>query len=105
MRRLNSVKSPAILIAAMLAFIGGASAAPIDIDIGSVTICDCRGGCRLITTCLGKYCIRETRCGDCEFKANCRTIEQSQLNKSGEKVCLYRRGDACVTRVKGFARR
>jgi hypothetical protein len=101
MRRLNSVESPAILIAAMLSFTGGASAqAPkYDLEIGApFNICDCRGACRLVTTCLGNYCIQETRCGDCEVKVNCTNVK---IDKPEEKVCLYGKGKG----VKTFRRR
>jgi hypothetical protein len=112
MPRLNGVKSrnkfnvaTAVLIAAMLAFVGDASAAPkIDLEIGpAFNICECRGACRLVTTCLANYCIQETRCGDCEVKTNCENVKQGR--RSEEKLCLQRKGDACVTRVKTYRRR
>jgi hypothetical protein len=91
----------AVLIAAMLAFVGDASAAPKwDIEIGPGSICECRGGCRVVTTCLAQYCIQETRCSDCEITFNCERI--TQRSKPEEKLCLYRRGNACVTRVKTY---
>src|SRR4051794_37855836 len=81
MTRLNSVKSrtklvvaAAVLSAAMLAFVGDASAQQ---DTGSgtdVKMCECRGSCRLVKMCLANYCYTETVCDDC---ANCHASQVS----------------------------
>ena len=95
----------AVLIAAMLAFVGDASAAKNDIDMGDVTVCTCRGACRVVTTCLGNYCIKETRCGDCEVVTNCKPAsEVRERSKPKEKLCLYHKDNACVTRVRTDSR-
>jgi hypothetical protein len=90
----------AVLIAAMLAFVGDASAAKNDIDMGEVTVCTCHGACRVVTTCLGNYCIKETRCGDCEVCTPAKEVEAREKSKPKGKLCLYQKDNACVTRVR-----
>jgi hypothetical protein len=134
MRRLFSVKSrtkfvvaAAVLSAAMLAFIGDASAETKDAgtDTGTVIkMCECRGSCRLVTMCLGNYCYTETVCDEC---ANCHKaratvteaprkvyrmgVRQSSASavrarvRKGQQLCLYRRGTTCVTHVTTYRRR
>ncbi len=109
MRRLNSVKSrrklvvaAAVLSAAMLAFVGDASAQQ---ETGSGTVvhmCVCRGSCRLVTMCLVNYCYSETVCDDC---ANCHASQVRASMRKAQKLCLYRKGTACVTHVTTRRRR
>src|SRR5215204_5182689 len=104
MRRLTSVNSQvfaAAVLSSMLAFVADASAK----DTGNVVkMCVCRGSCRLVTMCLGTYCYTETVCEDC---ANCRSsrVVSSARSSQGQKLCLYRKGPACVTHVTTRLRR
>jgi hypothetical protein len=109
MRRLNSVKSrtkfvvaAAVLSAAMLAFVGDASAQEATGSGTVVHMCVCRGSCRLVTMCLVNYCYSETVCDDC---ANCHASQLRASMREGQKLCLYRKGTACVTRVTTRRRR
>jgi hypothetical protein len=106
MQRLNGGKSRtkpnvaiAVLIAAMLAFVGDASAAN-NLEMEEVTVCTCHGACRVVTTCLGTYCIKETRCGDCEVCTPAKEVEAREKSKPKGKLCLYQKDNACVTRVR-----
>jgi len=93
-----------VLIASMLAFVGDASArddAGAGLDIGDA--CICYGACYVVTTCLVNYCIQETVCDEC---GNCRSVRRGaaymarqQSMKPREKLCVYRKGAACVTAV------
>jgi hypothetical protein len=110
MRQLSSVKTrtrlvvaAAVLSAAMLAFVGDASAQQAK-DTGTVVVmpvCRCEGGCRLVKWCLANYCYTETVCSDC---LNCRALRRARV-REGEKLCLYRKGNSCVTHVTTYRRR
>jgi hypothetical protein len=107
MCRLNSVKSrtkfvvaAAVLSAAMLAFVGDAMAK----DTGNVVVmpvCQCAGGCKLVRWCLGNYCYTETVCDSCMY---CHSLRRARL-REGEKLCLDRKGNSCVTHVTTYRRR
>lgn len=132
---LNSVKSrtkvvvaAAALSAAMLAFVGAASAETKDAgtDTGTVIkMCECSNNqCHLVTMCLLQYCYTETICDECY---NCRKaratvteaprkiyrmgVRQSSAStvmarvRKGQQPCLYRRGGKCVTHVTTYRRR
>lgn len=109
MRRLNSANSRTkfnvaitVLIASILAFVGDASAEDkVGLEIGDA--CICHGACRVVTMCLVNYCIKETVCGDCEVCTASRLGSGEQI-KPGAKVCLYRKGEACVTAAKTYRR-
>jgi hypothetical protein len=100
MRRLNRVKSLiafAFLSATMLTFVGDASAQQESGSGTVIVMCMCRGSCRPVTMCLLNYCYTETVCEDC---ANCNR-EQIRASRArrGQKYCLYRKDNACVTNV------
>jgi len=105
MRRLNGTKFVAavFLSAAMLAFVGDALAAPNTghgSDTGTVIqMCVCRGSCRLVTMCLVNYCYSETVCDDC---ANCHAAQTSSRLSEGQKLCLSRKGNKCVTQFTNY---
>jgi hypothetical protein len=67
--RMNFVVAVAVLGAAMLSFVGEASAqqaAGSGSGTGTVIkMCECRGSCKLVTSCLLNYCYSETICDDC----------------------------------------
>jgi hypothetical protein len=95
--RTKLVVATAILGAAMLAFIGDASAASNGGSGTVIHMCECVGSCRLVKMCLLTYCYTETVCDDC---ANCHARNVSEMMTSkGQKLCLYRKGSACVTHV------
>jgi hypothetical protein len=111
MRKLAKTKfvvAAAILGAALLAFVGEASAAPNEGSGGEgsgtvIHMCVCVGSCRLVTMCLLTYCYTETVCDDC---ANCHARNVSEMMTSkGQKLCLYRKGSSCVTHVTTRRRR
>src|SRR5262245_12802346 len=131
MRRLNSVKSrtkvvvaAAALSAAMLAFVGDASAEQAN-DTGKVVkMCFCSNrSCHIVTMCLLDYCYTETICDECYNcnRARARVTEaprkvyrmgvRSSASgvrarvREGPKLCLYRKGTACVTNVTTYRRR
>jgi hypothetical protein len=109
MNSLNSAKSrtkfvlaAAIVSAAMLAFVEVAPAQQAK-DTGTVVVmpvCRCAGGCRLVRWCLVNYCYTETVCDAC---LNCHALRRARIRK-GEKLCLYRKGDSCVTHVATYRR-
>ena len=91
------------LSAAMLAFVGDTLAAPNTghgSDTGTVIqMCVCRGSCRLVTMCLVNYCYSETVCDDC---ANCHAAQTSSRLSEGQKLCLSRKGNKCVTQFTNY---
>jgi hypothetical protein len=105
MRRLNSVKSrtksvvaAAVLSAAMLTFVGDASAKD---TVVHMPVCQCAGGCKLVKWCLANYCYTETVCDKC---LNCHPLTRARV-REGQKLCLYRKGNSCVTHVTTYRRR
>ena len=130
MRRLNSVKSrtkfvvaAAVLSAAMLAFVGDASAEQAKDTGARLKMCFCQGSCRLVTMCLVNYCYTETVCDEC---ANCNRVRARVTEaprkvyrmgvrsspsgvrarvREGQKLCLYHKGTTCVTHVTTYRRR
>jgi hypothetical protein len=105
--RAKFVVGAAILSAAVFAFVGDAWAAQNEgsgSDQGTVIhMCVCVGSCRRVTMCLLNYCYTETVCDDC---ANCHARDVSEMRTGkGQKVCLYRKGSACVTHVTTRRRR
>src|SRR5262245_53373525 len=109
MTALNGVKSrmkffvaAAVLGAAMMGFVGDASAqqaAGSGSDSGTVIhMCECRGSCKLVTHCLLNYCYSETICDDC---ANChaRALRASRVRGGYKRTCVFLRDNACVTNV------
>ena len=131
MRGLDSVKSQtksvvaaAVLSAAMLAFLGDATAK----DTGNVVVmpvCQCAGGCKLVKWCLGNYCYTETVCDSCMY---CHPVTRARVTEAprrvyrmgvrqsssstvrarvrkGPQLCLYRKGTTCVTHVTTYRRR
>jgi hypothetical protein len=106
MRRLNIVKSrtkfvvaAAVLNAAMLAFVGDASAQEATgVGYGRAHV-RVSWSCRLVTMCLVNYCYSETVCDDC---ANCHASQLRASMREGQKLC---KGTACVTRVVTTRRR
>jgi len=101
--RMNFVVAAAVLGAAMLSFVGEAPAQQAaGSGSGSGTVikmCECRGSCRLVTSCLLNYCYSETICDEC---ANChaQALRASRVRR-GQKYCIYQLGNACVTSVTG----
>ena len=115
----------ALLSAALLAFVGNASAEEkqkYTLEIGPV--CVCQPQCRVVTYCLLQYCYNETVCGPCVncgvaserrsgvlgLGARARWASDGQLRvtarvREGEKVCLYLKGNSCVTHVSTYRRR
>lgn len=116
MRALHSVKSrtkfiiaTAVLNAAVLAFVGDASAAKKetgqDIDMRVVDVCTCRKSCTVYTYCLAEYCYSQTVCSDC---SNCEGLYLNAPTKRvpGQKLCIYRPSPhQCVTKIKTHHRR
>ena len=110
MRTLHSVKSrtkfiiaTAVLNAAILAFVGDASAAGkyVDIEIGQV--CLCQPSCTVYTWCLANYCYKETVCSGC---SNCKYNSVRSKRVPGQKLCIYRPSPhQCVTDIKTRPRR
>jgi hypothetical protein len=132
---LNSVKSrtkfvvaAAVLSAAMLSFVGDASAETKDAGTAAGTVikmCECSNrSCHLVTMCLLQYCYTETICDECY---NCRKaratvteaprkvyrmgVRQSSAStvrarvRKGQQLCVYHKGTACVTHVTTYRRR
>jgi hypothetical protein len=132
MRGLNSIKSrtkfvvaAAVLSAAMLAFVGDASAEQAK-DTGKVVkMCVCSNrSCHLVTMCLLQYCYTETICDECYNCSLARAtvteaprkvyrmgVRQSYAStvrarvRKGPQLCLYRKGTTCVTHVTTYRRR
>jgi hypothetical protein len=82
---MNFVVAAAVLGAAMLSFVGEASAQQAA-GSGSGTVikmCECRGSCKLVTSCLLNYCYSETICDDC---ANCRARAKGVECEAGTEI-------------------
>ena len=114
-----------LLSAALLAFVGNASAEPkekVTLEIGE--ICVCQEGCKRVKWCLLQYCYFETVCGDCinnctsaertggllGLGARARWTSDGKLRltarvRQGAKICLYFKGNDCVTHVRTVRRR
>jgi hypothetical protein len=105
MRTLHSVKSrtkfiiaTAVLNAAILAFVGDASAAGKEVTIEIGEVCVCQPSCRVFTWCLLQYCYKETVCGEC---SNCEYVSERTKRVPGQKLCIYRPSPhQCVTRIE-----
>ena len=83
----------AFFCVAVLSHVGDVSAKEPDTV---VHMCVCHGSCRLVKMCLANYCYTETVCDEC---ANCHRSRVRASAREGSKVCLYRKGTACVTNV------
>lgn len=136
MRKLHRIKSrtkfvfaAVVLGAAMLGFVGNASAQQAaGSGSGSGTVikmCECRGSCRPVTMCLLNYCYTETVCDKCMYCHPVKTarvteapkkvyrmgVRQSSAStvratmRTGPQLCLYRKGTTCVTHVTTYRRR
>jgi hypothetical protein len=122
--RTKFVVAAAVLSAAMLAFVGDATAE----DTGNVVVmpmCQCAGGCKLVKWCLGNYCYTETVCDKCMYCHPVTTARVTEapkkvyrmgvrsssastvraIERTGPQLCLYRKGTTCVTHVTTYRRR
>jgi hypothetical protein len=120
--RTKFVVAAAVLSAAMLAFLGDATAKG---NVVVMPVCQCAGGCKLVKWCLANYCYTETVCDKCMYcypvtsarvteaprKVYRMGVRQSSAStvrarvRKGPQLCLYRKGTTCVTHVTTYRRR